>query len=110
MEPTMTLVELAAEFRAHGISTSLVTLGDGIEQGVYPFAICIKGKQRTFQISRYRAAEWLRWFTGEGDNPSVSPTASQLPLHKGGLTPPTASRPPPLLGEARGGEGERQEF
>ena len=82
MEPTMTLVELAAEFRAHGISTSLVTLGDGIEQGVYPFAICIKGKQRTFQISRYRAAEWLRWFTGEGDNPSVSPTASQLPLHK----------------------------
>ena len=83
MEPTMTLVELAAEFRAHGISTSLVTLGDGIEQGVYPFAICIKGKQRTFQISRYRAAEWIRWFTGEGDNPSVSPTASQLPLHKG---------------------------
>ena len=39
MEPTMTLVELAAEFRAHGISTSLVTLGDGIEQGVYPFAV-----------------------------------------------------------------------
>ena len=30
MEPTMTLVELAAEFRAHGISTSLVTLGDGL--------------------------------------------------------------------------------
>lgn len=83
MEPTMTLVELAAEFRAHGISTSLVTLGDGIEQGVYPFAVCIKGKQRTFQISRYRAAEWIRWFTGEGDNPSVSPTASQRPLHKG---------------------------
>lgn len=68
MEPTMTLVELAAEFRAHGISTSLVTLGDGIEQGVYPFAVCIKGKQRTFQISRYRAAEWIRWFTGEGES------------------------------------------
>lgn len=97
MEPTMTLVELAAEFRAHGISTSLVTLGDGIEQGVYPFAICIKGKQRTFQISRYRAAEWLRWFTGEGDNPSgrFAATSPVRGGKKGG-------------GEARGGEAGRQ--
>ena len=73
MEPTMTLVELAAEFRASGISVSMPILADGIEQGVYPFAVCIRGKQRTFQISRYRAAEWLRWFTGKSDeNPSVS--------------------------------------
>ena len=71
MGPTMTLIELAAEFRASGISVSLPTLADGIAQGVYPFAVCIQGKQRTFQISRCRAAEWLRWFTGN-DNPSVS--------------------------------------
>ena len=39
---TMTLNELAAFCRRIGISTSEVTLADGIEQGVFPYGICIK--------------------------------------------------------------------
>ena len=42
---TMTLNELAAFCRRIGISTSEVTLADGIEQGVLPYGICIKNSK-----------------------------------------------------------------
>jgi hypothetical protein len=40
--PTLNIAEAVCRFRAAGISTTEPTLGAGIEQGLYPFAICIK--------------------------------------------------------------------
>jgi hypothetical protein len=52
---TMTLNELAAFCRRVGISTSEVTLADGIEQGVFPYGDCIKNlKTGTRQFVIYK--------------------------------------------------------
>lgn len=52
---TMTLNELAAFCRHIGISTSEVTLADGIEQSVFPYGICIKNtKTGTRQFVIYK--------------------------------------------------------
>lgn len=40
--PTLNIREAVILFREAGISTSDSVLGAGIEQGLYPFAICIK--------------------------------------------------------------------
>jgi hypothetical protein len=58
--PTLTLNELAALFRRVGISTTEVKLADGIEQGVYPFGVCIRSaKGRNFEIYEQKVLEYL---------------------------------------------------
>ena len=49
--PTLNINEAVARFREAGIQTSETKLGAGIEQGKYPFAICIKIKEnRNYEI------------------------------------------------------------
>jgi hypothetical protein len=56
---TMTLIELTMLLRAHGVKVSQATLADGIEQGVYPFAVCIKRKTRVFEIYTALVYKWI---------------------------------------------------
>ena len=58
---TLTLNELTAMFRRVGIATSETKLGDGIEQGQYPFGICIKSSKgsRQFEIYARLVYQWL---------------------------------------------------
>jgi len=56
---TMTLNELCALLRSYGLSTSEAKLGDGIEQGKYPFGICIHQTKRQFEIYRRLVDEWI---------------------------------------------------
>ncbi len=56
---TMNINELAQLFRSVGISTSEAKLGDAIEQGLYPFAICIHQKGRQFEIYKRQVLEYL---------------------------------------------------
>lgn len=59
---TMTLEQTAQLFRSVGVSTTAAKLADGIEQGVYPFAICIqgKGKMRQYEIYKRLVLDYLR--------------------------------------------------
>ena len=43
---------------------SAETIRDGIEQGVFPFAVFIDKNKRSFIISRVKLAVWLEDFTG----------------------------------------------
>jgi antitoxin component of RelBE/YafQ-DinJ toxin-antitoxin module len=56
---TMTLIELTQKLRALGMKVSQATLADGIEQGVYPFAICIRRKNRVFEIYTALVDKWI---------------------------------------------------
>lgn len=62
---TMTLQELCDRMQALGVRTSKERLSDGIEQGVYPFAVCIHRKEnrsrnRIFEIYTKKFEEWVR--------------------------------------------------
>ena len=60
MIKTMTLAECMDHLRAHGLSISQDTLANGLEQGVYPFGVCVRGaKQRVFQIFSRLLDEWI---------------------------------------------------
>lgn len=60
MISTMDLNTCAAYLREHGLSISNDILGDGIEQGVYPFGICIRGRgRRVFQIFPRLLDQWI---------------------------------------------------
>ena len=57
---TMTLNQAATYLRAAGLSISNGVLADGIEAGVYPFAVCIDtGESRVFQIFKRLLDEWI---------------------------------------------------
>lgn len=56
---TMDLNECAAYLRDHGLRISHETLADGIEQGVYPFGVCVGGKRRVFQIFTALLDQWI---------------------------------------------------
>lgn len=61
MIKTMDLNQCAAHLRTHGLSVSNETLAAGIEQGVFPFAVCIGGgKRRVFQIYSRLVDEWIK--------------------------------------------------
>lgn len=61
MIQTMDLNQCAAHLRAHGLSISNETLAAGLEQGVYPFGVCIGGGQRrNFQIFKRLVDEWIK--------------------------------------------------
>lgn len=60
MIKTMTMQECMDHLRAHGLSISQDTLANGIEQGVYPFGLCvIGGKRRVFQIFKKKLDAWI---------------------------------------------------
>lgn len=60
MIKTMSLHECMEHLRAHGLSISQETLSNGLEQGVYPFGVCIiGGKQRVFQIFARLLDKWI---------------------------------------------------
>ena len=61
---TLTPEQAAGLFRYAGIKTSAETIRDGIEQGVFPFAVFIGLNKRTFIISRVKCVSWLEEFTG----------------------------------------------
>ena len=57
---TMTMQECMDHLRAHGLSISQDTLSNGLEQGVYPFGVCINGgKRRVFQIFARLLDKWI---------------------------------------------------
>ena len=57
---TMDLNECAAYLRDRGLRISNETLADGLEQGVYPFGVCLGGgKRRVFQIFKRLLDEWI---------------------------------------------------
>ena len=58
---TMTIQELYREMKALGMKTSVAHISDAIEQGVYPFATCIKTpSSRIFEIYSKLFEEWVR--------------------------------------------------
>ena len=59
MIETLTLNDAAAYLREHGLSISNEALGDGLEQRVYPFGVCIIGGGRVFQIFKRLLDEWI---------------------------------------------------
>ena len=57
---TMTVNEAAARLRAAGLSIQSGTLADGIEAGVYPWALCIRTERsRVFQIFTRLLEQWI---------------------------------------------------
>lgn len=60
MIKTMSLQECMEHLRVHGLSISQDTLANGIEQGVYPFGLCVAGeKRRVFQIFSNLLDKWI---------------------------------------------------
>lgn len=60
MIKTMSLQECMEHLRAHGLSISQDTLANGIEQGTFPFGLCvIGGKRRVFQIFKKKLDAWI---------------------------------------------------
>jgi len=58
---TMTINQTLKRLRELGIKTTSSKLGDCIEQGRYPFGICIKGKQkRWFEIYEADFEKWVQ--------------------------------------------------
>lgn len=59
---TLTLNGLVELFRDYGISTSAETVTAGIEQGLFPFAVCARPGghgNRSFLIFKKEAVAWL---------------------------------------------------
>lgn len=57
---TLTANQAAKRLRDAGLGMATLTLEAGLEQGVYPFGVCIlAGKQRVFQISAKKLEEWI---------------------------------------------------
>lgn len=60
--PTMTLNELADRLRGLGVKKAPDTLGQEIEDGVYPFAQCVRlagSKHRTYTIYTVMFERWV---------------------------------------------------
>lgn len=61
---TLTAVEAVSILNNAGMSISVKTLRDGIEQGVFPFGICVLSDSRIFYISKKKLAEFIEDFCG----------------------------------------------
>ena len=60
MIKTLTVKEAAAELRKHGMAISDLSLAAGLEQGVYPFGVCIRmERSRVFQIFPVLLRQWI---------------------------------------------------
>ena len=62
---TITTEQAASLMRAAGIQIETVTLRDGIEQGVFPFAVCIERSRKVFIVFKKKFSEWLFDVCGE---------------------------------------------
>lgn len=56
---TLTINETLQTLREHGIAIGPEILSDGIEQGVFPFGVCIKKDRRNFFIFEKLLDEWI---------------------------------------------------
>ena len=61
---TLTPAEATTHLMAAGMSISVKTLRDGIEQGVFPFGICVMSDSRIFYISKKKLTEFIKEFCG----------------------------------------------
>ena len=60
MIETLSLNGAAEYLRTHGMRISTATLAAGIQQGVYPFGLCIQcGEQPVYQIFVRLLDEWI---------------------------------------------------
>lgn len=60
MIKTLTLNEAAKYLRSKGLSLCSDTLANGLEQGVYPFGMCIRNERsRVFQIFKKKLDAWI---------------------------------------------------
>ena len=58
---TVTTAEAAEVMRTAGISISAETVRNGIEQGVFPFGVCIQGeKRKVYQVYKVLLLGWLK--------------------------------------------------
>ena len=59
---TMNVQQLTLKLRALGMKVSEKVLSDGIEQGVYPFAHCIRTESggRRFEVFSRLVDEWVK--------------------------------------------------
>lgn len=64
---TMSVQQTVETLRELGVKTSAETLRRGIEQGVYPFGVCISGgTQPVYQIFRRLFDEWAASLAADG--------------------------------------------
>lgn len=56
---TLGINETLDRLREHGMSIGQDVLSDGIEQGVFPFGICVREKKRNFFIFEKLLDEWI---------------------------------------------------
>lgn len=56
---TMTPEETAAAMRDLGLRSSAQKIRDGIEQGKYPFGVCINMERREFEIYKALFDNWV---------------------------------------------------
>ena len=81
---TMTPQSTAEYLRARGMSISPDTLRRGIEQGVYPFGLCIKTDgSAVYQIFKRLLDEWIAERGVEARDMSKETEASARPLPNG---------------------------
>lgn len=60
MIETMTLNQASKYLRDMGLKMWPGTLADGLEQGVYPFGVCIRtDRSRVFQIFKKKLDAWI---------------------------------------------------
>ena len=60
MIETLTVQEATELLRRNGIKISVETLGRGLQQGVYPFGIYIRGKKAPiYQIFKVQFDRWV---------------------------------------------------
>lgn len=56
---TLTINETIDRLRENGLCIGQAVLSDGIEQGVFPFGVCIKRDKRSFLIFEKQLDEWI---------------------------------------------------
>lgn len=57
---TMTVAELYDEMKRLGIRTTPTRIRAGIEQGVYPFAVCIRLEGPNYEIYTHLFRKWVQ--------------------------------------------------
>ena len=62
---TVTPDEATELIRGAGVQICTQTLRAGIEQGVFPFGVCIQQDKRIFIISKKKLIEWIAEFCGK---------------------------------------------
>ena len=67
-DSTLTPEEATKIIRDSGVQIGTETLRAGIEQGVFPFGICIIQNNRKFLISKKKLSEWIFDFCGKEIN------------------------------------------